>query len=53
MVHRINGRWLITSYRINADEFAQAAVTYPLGVSNGSGNIGFPDPSASTGPARH
>jgi len=48
VVHRINGRWLITSYRINADEFAQAAVTYPLGVSNGSGNIGFPDPSAST-----
>jgi hypothetical protein len=48
VVHRINGRWLITSYRINADEFAQANVTYPLGVSNGSGNIGFPDPSAST-----
>jgi hypothetical protein len=35
-------------HRINADEFAQANVTYPLGVSNGSGNIGFPDPSAST-----
>lgn len=51
VVHRIHGRWLITSYRINADEFAQASVTYPLGVSNGSGNIGFPDPSASTGAA--
>lgn len=47
VVHRINGRWLITSFRINADEFAQASATYPLGVSNGSGNIGFPDPSAS------
>jgi hypothetical protein len=53
VVHRINGRWLITSFRINADEFAQASATYPLGVSDGSGNIGFPDPSASTGSTVH
>jgi hypothetical protein len=44
-VHRINGRWLITSLLINADEFARTDATYPLGVSDGSGNIGFPDPS--------
>lgn len=53
VVHRINGRWLITSFRINADEFAQTGATYPLGVSNGSGNIGFPDPSASPDSAQH
>jgi hypothetical protein len=52
VVHRINGRWLITSFRINADEFARASATYPLGVSNGSGNIGFPDPSAGANSGR-
>jgi SnoaL-like domain len=52
VVHRINGRWLITSFRINADEAARANVTYPLGVSNGNGNIGFPDPSAGTNSGR-
>lgn len=43
VVKKINGRWMITEYQINADEFAHATVDYPLGRSDGSGNIGFPD----------
>jgi hypothetical protein len=42
-VEKINGSWMITSYRINADEFAHTAADYPLGRSDGSGNIGFRD----------
>ncbi len=48
VVHRINGRWLITDFLINADELAQTSATYPFDVSDGSGNIGFPDPSVSS-----
>ena len=42
VVHRINGRWLITSYRINADEFAQAKVAYPLGSATAAATSASP-----------
>jgi hypothetical protein len=42
-VRRIHGRWLITDFQINADEFAHTSVEFPVGRSDGSGNIGFPD----------
>ncbi|ONH23540.1 hypothetical protein BL253_32620 [Pseudofrankia asymbiotica] len=42
-VRRVHNRWLITSFQINADEFAHTSVEYPMGRSDGSGNIGFPD----------
>lgn len=42
-VQRIRGVWLITDFQINADEFAHTAADYPVGRSDGSGNIGFPD----------
>lgn len=39
----IDGEWKITKFILDADEYARSPGFYPLGQSDGSGNIGFPD----------
>jgi hypothetical protein len=42
-VERIDGEWQITKMRINGDEYARTPGFYPVGQTDGSGNIGFED----------
>ncbi|MGL4611768.1 MAG: nuclear transport factor 2 family protein [Trueperaceae bacterium] len=42
-LERINGEWKITKFLLDADEYARTPGFYPLGQSDGLGNIGFED----------